>query len=298
MIVNLITNTFKNKFNYPSSCYLESKDNNKLTILLTGRDANGHSKLFRVILDANDFNILSISDPIITKGTEDEYDEYGNSYPCIINDGPKRVIFYTGWSFKSKNRFLNTLCSFEMENEEYKNKKTNIVIFGTNNQIIHEIGSVDIIIGSSDEYFMYFTKFTKWNNGNPSYQISLAKSANLETWRETGNFNFTNYPGFEQKLTCRPSLLFRSNKWWMFFCSRNLDQDYKIGLASSSNLHDWTLDNSNIFINVDLPNWCSFGQCYPHYVKTNNNKEILFFGGNSYGRDGFGYVHLNKLNLF
>ena len=32
----------------------------------------------------------------------------------------------------------------------------------------------------------------------------------------------------------------------MFFCSRNLDQDYKIGLASSSNLHDWTLDNSNI----------------------------------------------------
>ena len=297
MIVNLITNTFKNKFNYPSSCYLESEENNRLTILLTGRDTNGYSKLFKVILDASDFNILSISDPIMIKGSEDKYDKCGNSYPCIVNDGFKRVIFYTGWSFESKNRFLNTLCSIEMMDDEYRNKKTNIVIAGKNRQLIYEIGSVDII-RSSDEYFMYFTKFTKWNNGNPFYQISLAKSANLETWRELSNFNFINYPSLEQELICRPSLLFRSNKWWMLFCYRNLEQDYKIGLASSSNLYDWTIENNNIFTNIDLPNWCSFGQCYPHYVKTNNNTEILFFGGNCYGRDGFGFINLNKLNLF
>ena len=86
----------------------------------------------------------------------------------------------------------------------------------------------------------------------------------------------------------------------MYFCYReatdfreNKERAYRIGYATSDDLHNWSRNDNLAGIDVSSNNWDSDMMCYPH-VFVCNNKLYLLYNGNEFGRFGFGLAVLNE----
>jgi hypothetical protein len=83
----------------------------------------------------------------------------------------------------------------------------------------------------------------------------------------------------------------------MWFCYRGTQDfrdgadSYRIGYAWSTNLVDWTRDDEATGITTSATGWDSTMLAYPCVVPV-RNKILMFYSGNGFGRDGFGYAEL------
>ena len=74
---------------------------------------------------------------------------------------------------------------------------------------------------------------------------------------------------------------------------RNPERGYRIGYAWSTDLKSWNRDDSKAGISVSLTDWDSEMICYPHVVRV-DDEVYMFYCGNYFGRDGFGYAILDQ----
>ena len=80
----------------------------------------------------------------------------------------------------------------------------------------------------------------------------------------------------------------------MIFCFRNAfdfrkdkESSYRLGYAYSDDLKKWERDDNQLNIERPKNGWDSEMMCYPSTLKL-NEKIILFYNGNNFGKNGFG----------
>mgnify|MGYP002846944662 CR=1 FL=1 len=276
-------------FFYPSSSCVLSNSEKEIILILTARTKENFSKLFKLNLNLSSKE-KKISGPILELGEKGAFDEKGTSYPCVVNYKNSKKLFYTGWSNNSGNAYLNRLAMTSMDKKSSEKTFLNIK---SKKEKITEIGSIDIKY-FNEIFYMFFTRFNSWKDKNPNYNFSVARSDNLEDWIHEESFNLDQINGTESGMICKPSIIKHGSIFYMFFCHRIITSDYKIGFASSSNFFNWKLVNKNIFADLDLQNWCKKGQSYPNILFNKfNNTFYLFFAGNAFGEDGFGFAKFN-----
>ena len=66
---------------------------------------------------------------------------------------------------------------------------------------------------------------------------------------------------------------------------------YSLGSAYSLDLVNWIRDDSIIGMQASDYGWDSEMICYPNILKV-NEKYLLFYNGNGFGKSGFGYAEL------
>ena len=77
----------------------------------------------------------------------------------------------------------------------------------------------------------------------------------------------------------------------MFYGYSTEESPYKLGYAFSKDGIDWTRDDENVGIDLSSSGWDSEMMAYPSIVSV-DGKTRLFYNGNNYGEDGFGYAEL------
>ena len=70
-------------------------------------------------------------------------------------------------------------------------------------------------------------------------------------------------------------------------------QSYRIGLAYSKDLINWTRNDKLSGIDISDSGWDSLMIAYPSIIKI-KDKYVMFYNGNSFGKDGFGYAILDN----
>ena len=89
----------------------------------------------------------------------------------------------------------------------------------------------------------------------------------------------------------------RDGRYHMYFSYRhgvgfrNAAKGYRIGYACSTDGHSWERDDASGGLDVSSEGWDSEMVCYPHVLNIDGGLHI-FYCGNSFGRDGFGYATL------
>jgi len=84
----------------------------------------------------------------------------------------------------------------------------------------------------------------------------------------------------------------------MFFCYRysshyrGKENGYRIGYASSTNLADWTRDDTKAGIDVSESGWDAEMVSYPHVFEVDGRTHLAYLG-NQVGRHGFGLAVLD-----
>lgn len=77
----------------------------------------------------------------------------------------------------------------------------------------------------------------------------------------------------------------------MFFCAGSEDLAYKLAYAESDDGVNWIRDDNKLNISLSSSGWDSQMMAYPAVVRY-KDKTYLFYNGNNYGYDGFGYAEL------
>ncbi len=92
----------------PCFARIDPKDKNVIHLYVSGRDSNHRSCIARVLFDLRQGMLLEVSnEPVMALGTKGAFDEYGTSYPYIVEQ--EGVFFFMIRNHPHQNVYFNEL---------------------------------------------------------------------------------------------------------------------------------------------------------------------------------------------
>lgn len=253
-------------------------------------------------LDRNDLHkIIQISEePIVELGGIGEFDEFGSMPTSVIKHNNEYLLYYVGWT-----RHYSVPYDWEIGLAKSKNgvKFERIGKGPLLGPTVTEpyLNSTPIVykFGENDWHMFYHTGI-KWlkNEGKleSQYKIVYAHSKDGINWVRNGKPIIPEVVEHECQTT--PAMVKIGDTYHIFFCYRygldfryNVSKAYRIGYACSKDLIHWERDDTKVGIDVSKSGWDSEMIAYPHVIKI-DEKIIMFYSGNYFGKEGIGYAEL------
>jgi len=143
-----------------------------------------------------------------------------------------------------------------------------------------------------DELWAWYTSAIRWELGRERpkhyYSIRRAVSRDGVDWVSDSELAIPFADDYEYAVA-RSSIIELDGIDYIWFCHRATRDipTYRIGLAWSTDLLQWTRDDSRSGIDVSLSGWDSEMICYPQLFE-HGGWLYMLYNGNGYGRTGFG----------
>lgn len=164
-------------------------------------------------------------------------------------------------------------------------------------------GFVKVIDGVFHMWYIFGTRWKTYAAGaapDRIYKIGHAVSADGIHWVKEEGRNIVADRLGPDECQALPTVIAIDGTHHMFFCYRqasdfrtNRDRSYRIGHAYSTDLVNWTRDDSTPHLDVTPGDWDSDMLCYPHVFEC-DGRVILLYNGNEFGRHGFGAAVLEE----
>lgn len=255
-----------------------------------------------VDLDKNNLkHVIRVSDkPLVGLGGLGEFDEHG-SMPCsVVKNGAEYYLYYVGWQRRIGVHYDWEIGLAKSKDGAHFTRVAKGPLMGPTLEEPY-LNSTPIVYKLADDnwHMFYHTGKTWIKEGDrleSQYVIKHATSKDGITWDR----NNEGVLPLKVKNECQtsPSIFEKDGKYHMVFCYRegldfreDRDKSYRIGYASSDDLFNWERDDSQAGIDVSDEGWDSQMIEYPHVTKI-NGKYIMFYCGNHFGKEGFGYAEL------
>jgi predicted GH43/DUF377 family glycosyl hydrolase len=261
---------------------------------------DGKSNPMFIDVDKNNLsNIINKStEPILTLGNRGSFDWAGIMPTEIITVNNIKYLYYIGWSLRVDVPYHNNLgLAISRDNGNTWEKYSKGPVLSTSHLEPGYIGTVSILI-EDNIWRMWYLSCLNWIESDlgmePTYDIKYAESNDGINWKPQG-------------ITCIPldndeggissqRVLKLNDEYHMWYSVRNkldyrknTDNSYKIKKSTSKDGINWIKSNK-IELDIDLnSNWDNIMVCYPFIIE-NNNKLIMFYNGNEFGKTGIGYA--------
>lgn len=240
--------------------------------------------------------ILYIHDkPLLELGQPGTFDEHGTMMSDIVFFQNTYYLYYLGWQRSNTVPYITTLGLATSKDGINFKKISEGPVIGLNMFSPFGIAKTSILI-ENNEFNMWYTHYNSWAKINdeyrPTYDIRFAKSSDGINWIFSDKVCI--FPKHENEALGAPAVKKINNSYHMWYGYRDnfkKGERYKMGYAISNNKIDWNrLDTKNI-INSSNYGWDSEMVCYPN-ILISDNLAIMFYSGNGYGKEGFGYATL------
>lgn len=271
----------------------------RLRIFFSTRNTAGKSLTACIDLDKNNpSNILHLyENPVLDFGNPGTFDDDGVMPSYIIKTGQQLRLYYSGWNQRVKVPYHNAM-GLAVSNDD-----------GLSFHRLHEGPIMDRIttepylavtpsvLKEGDFWKMWYVSGIKWKlvdqKYEPIYVIKYADSLDGVTWRRPNHTCIEQ--NHEDEAFSHPNVLKINDIFYMWYCYRDSHDyrdglgSYRIGHAESSDGLSWQRKDDQAHIDVSEDGWDSKMVCYPYVVQF-ENKRIMFYNGNGFGKSGFGYA--------
>ncbi len=254
-----------------------------------------------VDLDANDpTRILNLNPaPILELGKPGTFDEHGIMPSCAVRDGDKIFLFYSGWSRAVSVPYTNStgLAISDDGGATFKKVSEGPVL----GKSIHDPYSATspCVLKEGGSWHMWYCSGTGWLDINGKYEhiydIKYASSTDGVHWIPVGTAAIKQRTLYEA--VTRPFVIKNADGFHMWFCYRGShdfrrgDDAYRIGYAYSDDMRHWLRDDA-AGISPSASGWDAEMVAYPALASVEGHT-LLFYNGNDFGAEGFGYAVLN-----
>lgn len=240
--------------------------------------------------------------PVLEMGRKGTFDENGIIPSFFINENEKLYFYYAGWSQCKNVPYKNfTGLAISEDNGLTFNKYSEAPVF-TLNQHNPLSATGPCVIKKKDTYFAVYSTGISWieveGKLEHTYSLTYATSQDLINWESTGKIIVE--PLNEYQADCKPTIIEKDGTYHMWFSTRGShnfrkpgDTSYRLGYAYSKDLINWVREDQNSGINISDNGWDSEMICYPHIVEV-EDRYLMFYNGNGFGKSGFGYAELYK----
>jgi len=267
-------------------------------------DANGQYVSYSAFVDLNRKNLFEIvniaEQPIFSLGARGTFDEFGTYPTSVIRKGNDLMAFYAGWTRCESVPFNVAIGAATSYDDGVTFKK-----LGSGPVLSYSVNEPFILSGPkirrfNGKWYLFYIAGAKWidNNGKPEpvYKLRMAVSDDGIDWNKLDK-DLIESKIEENEAQASPDVFFYNNKYHLFFCYRyslnfrGKENGYRIGYASSTDLINWTRNDSKAGIDVSADGWDSEMISYPHVFELDGTI-YMFYLGNQVGRFGFGLAKL------
>lgn len=256
-----------------------------------------------VDLDKNNLiKIVNISkEPVINLGKTGAFDEFGTYPVSVLNEDNRVLAYYGGWT-RCESVPFNVAIGYAVSN----NKGINFNKIEEGPVLSYSPDEPFILSGPkirkfNNVFYLFYIAGRKWiladNKPEPVYKIRMATSQNGINFKKHNKDLIKDVLG-EDEAQASPDVIFKNNKYHMFFCyrksadfRRNKKNSYRIGYASSKDLFNWERNDSKAGIDISDDGFDNEMVAYPHVFEL-DNKIYMLYSGNEVGRYGFGLAEL------
>jgi predicted GH43/DUF377 family glycosyl hydrolase len=259
------------------------------------RDDNGVSRIGFVDLNPeNPSEVLKISKkPVLDIGCSGTFDENG-VVPCaIIERDNKLYLYYAGYQLGQKVRFygFSGLAISTDGGKSFKRFSKVPVMDRTDEELLFRaIHSIFYDNGIWKVWYGGGSKFVDGKNKSlPVYDIRYTESDDGLNFKKKGKICI-NIEGNEHRVG-RPYVIKDKNIYKMYYGFGTESTIYRLGYAESRDGINWQRMDEKIGLTVSDSGWDSHMMAYPSLFRYRNSI-YLFYNGNNYGYDGFGYAVL------
>lgn len=266
-------------------------------------------KMFRsysgfVDLDKNDLSkIVNISQsPITPLGCKGEFDEFGSMAGSVVFHKGIYYLYYCGWT-RSKSVPYNWSIGLATSQDGVSFQRFGLgPLLGPTLTEPYLQACPIVYKLSEDDWHMFYLSGVKWfehdGKSESQYLLMHARSNNGLDWHRDGKAIIP--PVVPNECQTSASILQLDDNYILLFSYRHgtefrekSDKGYRIGYASSTDLINWHRDDSMAGLDVSESGWDSQMVAYPHVFNL-NGKTHMFYCGNDFGKEGFGWASLSS----
>ncbi len=269
-------------------------------------DENGQFRSFSgfVDLDRKDpQKIIKVSDtPILGLGGLGEFDELGSMAGSVVRHEGMFYLYYCGWQ-----RLVTTPYNWAIglavsnDGEKFKKIGPGPLLGPTFNEPYLQACPIVYKL-DDDNWHMFYLSGTKWmdidGKKESQYLLMHATSTDGINWDRNGKSIIDTV--VEDECQTSASIIKKDGNYHMFLSYRfgtsfraDKGRGYRIGYAWSKDLITWNRDDTLAGIDVSAEGWDSEMIAYPHVVDV-DGKTLMFYCGNYFGIEGFGYAVLEE----
>lgn len=254
-------------------------------------------------LDLNDLSkVIYIHDkPILELGEPGTFDQHGIMPSAVVEKDGIIYLYYSGWCRSVGVPYNNYtgLAISEDGGTTFRKLFKGPVIDRTKYELFSATSPE--VFYDGDQWHMWYCSGTNWHEINGklehTYDIKYASSGNGKDWIQNNKTVIPQANPFEA--ITKPAFLNldgQYNMWYCFRGSKNFrggEDAYRIGYASSKDLINWTRQDAQAGITVSADGWDSEMIAYPAVTRIGDSI-YMFYNGNQFGKQGFGFAQLNK----
>lgn len=259
------------------------------------RDATGVGRVGFVDLNPeNPSEVISYSQKhCLDIGKPGCFDDNG-VVPCAVTRvDDKLYLFYAGYNIGYHVR-MTIFCGLAISNDDgitFKRISNVPVMERTDNEFLFRV--IHTAIKTESGWIFYYGAGNHFLQGKnktlPVYEVERLEVSNLSELSHEGVKVVCN-EGDEYRVG-RPYVIHDGDIWRMFFGGGSEAITYKLAYAESKDGVTWTRKDTELNLNCSEGGWDSEMMAYPSFVRY-KDKAYLFYNGNNYGFEGFGYAEL------
>lgn len=264
--------------------------------IFTGfRDKNGVGRVGYVDVEAEcPSKIIRVSEkPCLDIGEPGCFDDNG-VVPCAVTKvGDELYLFYAGYNigYHVRMTIFSGLAISKDNGETFQRYSKVPLMERTENETLFRV--IHTAIKEKDTWRMYYGAGNKFIQGKkktlPVYEIEMIKVQNFAELRNEGITLLHNEN--EEYRIGRPYVVKDGEIFRMFFCKGTESITYRMAYAESIDGEKWVRNDAKLNLDLSESGWDSQMMAYPAFVRY-KDKAYMFYNGNNYGYEGFGYAEL------
>lgn len=239
-------------------------------------------------------------EPVMQLGNLGSFDHFGTMPGAFVTRGEGEIwLYYTGWQRGVDVPYVTNIgLAVSTDGGITFQRKGKGPIMGLD---IHDGYLINgpWVFYALGKWHMWYSSATDWiEHDNRPEVVYLVKHAVSDDGIKWGREDSTCIPTIlEMECQNAPVVLQIGSQFFMWFCYRyaidfrNAKRGYRLGLAVSTDLQTWRRCDNELGISLSEKGWDSEMMAYPSIYKI-GSKTYLFYNGNNFGKDGFGYAEL------
>lgn len=269
------------------------RDDGTIRVFVGMRTLEGVSRIGYVDVDSqNPSQVRAVSpQPVLDVGVPGAFDENG-VVPCAVVQRDGHIyLYYAGYQLGQKVKFFvfGGLAISSDGGQSFRRFSQVPICDRTDREMFFRV--IHSMIDDGGTWRAWYgggSEFTHQDGRQlPNYDIRHAVAPGGTSLDE--NFDVcVALEGAEYRVG-RPYVLKDGADYRMFFSSGTAETGYRLAYATSPDGVSWVRKDSEVGIDVSPSGWDSQMQAYPAVLQC-QDRTYLFYNGNNYGEDGFGYA--------
>jgi hypothetical protein len=240
--------------------------------------------------------VLRVCDePLVGPGDPGTFDDSGVTLGCLVEDGDRVLLYYTGWKRRRVVSFELSIgiLVWDRADDSFTRLFRGPILAQDVNHPLLVAGP--FVMREGGRWRMWYCSGTGWRfpagNPEPIYTPFHAESADGVNWAPTGG-PVIDYK-FDGEVVSAPWVLKAGGEYLMWYSTRGHEtreaKSYTIGFARSGDGLSWERRDDLAGIGRSESGWDSEMVCYPSFFPR-GDVIYMFYCGNGVGRGGVGYA--------